>query len=232
MHVPSRGKLTVIAVLACLAAIVSVAPANGQLNFVPGPENAWAYYEGPSGHAGWGPNGHLWYPTSLDQFCPSVNPNVQFLGYVDYSLPQVPTEPGWWGGQGDVEYGMYHIFCTHVWSENDLEIPICFGGDDGSSLFFDGVFLGGVPFNQSFYTTLSLRANQWHTLILAGNNAMGPWNFGLNRTLDQLSIQSTPGVRIRASEHCIPEPSGLSALGVGLLTLFGVAVRPRIRFRR
>lgn len=227
MHVPSRGKLTVIAILACLAAIAAVAPANGQLNFVPGPEDAWAYYTGPSGH----PGDENWYPTSIAEFCPTANPNVVFQGYVDYTLPKI--HPQFYGGPNVNEYGVYHIFCTHAFVENDIVIPVTYGGDDGCALFLDGVFVSGTGFNQPNPANLSLRANTWHTVILAGNNAMGPWVFGLVNLLNNKSLQETPGgVRIRASEHCIPEPSGLSALGVGLLTLFGVALRPRIRFRR
>lgn len=108
---------------------------QAQWNPTSDPIGAWAYSTLPSPYTY--PPGHLYYPFDVSEFDGAV---FQF-----YVLENTPS------GFGPVYSDpnpKFHILSTYVYVKEDTTLPISFGGDDGSSLFIDGAFLGGHGFDE------------------------------------------------------------------------------------
>lgn len=191
----TTGVMLVTAMITALLATVDAAIFHPDDVFTDTPEGSWSYSE--LLNAGQGES-TTYFPTTVAEFAAAT-----FQGYVTYD-PAV-SGLGWTGSAVD----SIQVFTTFATSSSDITIPVVLGGDDGHSLFVDGVFIGGGGFSVPVYADLVLTATVPRRIDLVGHNGPGNWVWGFGerdsngdilRTIDEV-----PGVQIHASTcSCSP----------------------------
>ena len=172
----------------------SVGQGQGEMIFTGSPEGSWSW--STLLNAGHGESTSF-YPTARSQF-----ENALFQDYVTYDPrgddPDRGIRPHWFAGQG---FDTMQVFRTYVYSPTDMTLPVRVGGDDGHSLFANGLFVGGGGYGANVDYALSLRANVPTELELVGYNGPGGWVFGIGLASgDHISgpIDDVPDLRINA----------------------------------
>jgi hypothetical protein len=204
MRTPAAASLVLLLVLATSA----------QADFIyttyqsPTPENSWAYSIAVGVGRG---NSTNYVPTLADAAGKAV-----FEGYVSY-----PGGLGWIHYQPSLyDEDTTRIFTTYVMADHDMSIPVVVGGDDGSSIYINGIFSGGGGFGASTDTTLNLKAGVATRIDLLGYNGPGPWELVFYRQ-DGTEFADTPGITLNADGNFaspVPEPSTLALAASGLLS--------------
>src|SRR5262249_761286 len=118
----------------------------------------------------------------------------QFLGFV-----LTPPNGAWGGADFNSDEDTVFVFSTMVQSTSPVTIPLIWGGDDGSSVFLNGHFMGGGGFSVGTAFDLTVGPGAPIKLDLVGYNGPGPWVFSLLRRDTQGPLTSTPGVTVDAS---------------------------------
>ena len=153
-----------------------------------------------------------------------------FQGYVtgDYG--------GWsdWSdsfdSRGSSDYRSVHVFDTYITSYIDQEVTFRAGGDDGHSIFIDGVFQSGAGFGTTAATSLNMTANTQYKLTFIGNNYTGPygWWFAMGGEDWSGPISEAYNISMDASASGaapVPEPATMLLFGIGLVSLAGFCRR-------
>ena len=110
-----------------------------------------------------------------------------------------------------------------------MTIPLIWNGDDGHSVFVNGIFVGGGGFAEEVLFNLTVNPDAPVKLEVVGYNGPGPFVFQLLRSDTNLPLTSTPGVTINAS---VPETGGtLFSLVTAIIALFGFHLWQRYRAR-
>ena len=176
------------------------------------------------------PDGSGFYVTSTTQFA-----DAAFQGYVTGNYLSNPFDIFYSGGASD--FKTVHVMETYIKSSTNQFMNLQFGGDDGSALFVNGVFVGGAGFSATVRPTLNLAANTAYHLQFVGTNYSGPWVFliGLNNggTNPFASIDSVAGITMNANASQLastptPIPAAAWLFGSGLLGLAGVRRKRQI----
>lgn len=155
---------------------------------VSAPEDAWAYFKFPNASHGFDTT---YVPTRSDVS------NSRLLGFL------VTPGNGEWGAFSEDKDTVF-VFATVVRSPNPVTIPLVWNGDDGHSVFVNGVFVGGGGFNEQVAFDLTVTPGVPVKLELVGYNGPGPWAFKLIRRDTKLPVTSTPGVTIDACTGDVP----------------------------
>jgi hypothetical protein len=158
------------------------------------PEGAWSYST-LSTVVG----GINYFPTQESDFS-----SASFVNYVSYEFPG----SGWFVQKPSAPGG-FHVFSTWALSDRDQVISFVNGGDDGHSVFIDGIFLGGAGFGVNVSGDISFTAGVPRELTVVTHNSGGEMhaNFFTTPAQDR-ALEDTPGISISA----IPEPSSLLIL--------------------
>ena len=147
------------------------------------PEGAWRYsYKGQlSGST-------TWYASNTNELA-----GLTSGGYVTYETP------GWFHGSSGLQLRTYE---TWVVAEADVTLSCGSGGDDGHSVFIDGVFIVGGGYGVNVYFDLVLQAGVPRRLLLASNNALGSWHVNCKGRIgdvgDNAPLEDLPWIRIHA----------------------------------
>ncbi len=179
-------------------------PAAATLNFVAGPEDAWAYsILRPAGNSS-----PSFFATETSQFAGAV-----FQGFVVPDVSTFSFDPD--GTASDT----FHVFTTFLLSVQPLEVDLFLSGDDGLSVFLDGVFVGGAPFGIRVGVTANIPAGEVSKIELVGHNAFGPTGFQFCNECGLTFEALFPGVLVNADAALIPEPSTALLICLGLVGL-------------
>lgn len=128
----------------------------------------------------------------------------------------------------------FHLFETVVLSDIDQTIALFLEGDDGHSLYVDGVNVGGGGYGSIITYDLALTAGVPVSLGMVGYNSGGGWVWILQEDdsgLD-LPLSSVPNLRMNAEGVFVPEVSSIALLSAstGVLGLV-MAIRRRMFVR-
>ena len=179
------------------------------------PEDAWAYFKFPNAGHGFDTT---YVPTRSDVL------NAQFLGFV-----RTPANGAWGGAAFNDDEDTVFVFATMVRSTNPVTIPLVWNGDDGHSVFVNGIFVGGGGFAEEVLFNLTVNSDAPVKLEVVGYNGPGPFVFQLLRSDTNLPLTSTPGVTINAS---VPETGGtLLFVVISIIALSGFHLLQRHRVR-
>lgn len=144
--------------------------------------------------------------------------NAALQGYITYNH-DTPADSFY----GDA-YDSIQVFGTYLESKQNQQLTIHFGGDDGSSLFVNGQFVGGGGFGATTYYTLDLHAGVPMLIDLVGYNGPGNWVFGIYAP-NEVLLNDVPGLSLNADGQfqAVPEPSALltASLGVFAFIAYG-----------
>jgi hypothetical protein len=154
------------------------------------PEDAWAYLKFANASHGFDTT---YVPTRSDVS------NSQFLGFV-----VTPATGAWGGAEFFEDEDTVFVFATVVRSTNPVTIPLVWNGDDGHSVFVNGIFVGGGGFGEEVSFDLTVNPDAPVKLELVGYNGPGPWVFHLLRRDTNLPLTSTPGVTLDACTEDVP----------------------------
>jgi hypothetical protein len=177
------------------------------------PEDAWAYFKFPNAGHGFDT---MYVPTRSDVL------NSQFLSFV-----VTPANGAWGGGAFLHDQDTVFVFATVVRSSSPVTIPLVWNGDDGHSVFVNGIFVGGGGFAEEVSFDLTVNPDVPVRLEVVGYNGPGPWVFRLLRRDTNLPLTSTPGVTINAGTH-LPETGGtLLFVVISIIALFGFRLLQR-----
>jgi hypothetical protein len=132
----------------------------------------------------------------------------------------VKPELGWSSGEisSTPDEDTIRVFTTYASSSVAINIPLSFGGDDGTSLYVDGVFAGGGGFDVQTTVNLSLLPGTFVRLDLAVYNGPGVFVVNVRRQGDNVAIENIPNVFITA-DTLVPEPGLMGVVGLGLMML-------------
>src|SRR5262245_61717367 len=149
------------------------------------PEDAWAYFKFSNA-------GHNFDTTYIPNRSDILS--SQLLGFV-----VTPPNGAWGGADFNSDEDTVFVFSTMVQSTSPVTIPLIWGGDDGSSVFVNGHFMGGGGFSVGTAFDLTVNPDAPIKLDVVGYNGPGPWVFSLLRRDTQGPLTSTPGVTIGAN---------------------------------
>jgi hypothetical protein len=115
-----------------------------------------------------------------------------------------------------------HVFSTYIMSTIDQTLSFVFDGDDGHSLFLDGVFLDGGGYSIDGYANITMLANTSYNLTFVGTNATGPWSWWINCLECEYGLSSGSNILMNAADDfdtggAIPEPATLALMVLGLV---------------
>jgi len=131
---------------------------------------------------------------------------VTFGGYATYA----DTHPGWFLGTSGSSFRTYE---TWVLSESTVTLSLGSGGDDGHSIFVDGVFVAGGGYGVDIYPELLLQAGVPRRVLLTSNNAIGGWHVNCKARVggsgDRVPLEDIPGVTIHAEGQFSGSDAGL-----------------------
>ena len=181
--------------------------------YTPNAAGAWSYYESSPGQP---PGGSInYFPTTIAELAPA-----QFQGFViaDPVLSAI-TGGDTWLGDG---FETYQVFRTFVRSSISQTIGITVGGDDGHSLFVDGIFRSGAGFGGAASFDVTFQAGQVREVLIGGYNGPGNWAFVIGTPLSlplpftnpqfTTPLSQTAGIELSAdgSFAAVPEPASIS----------------------
>ena len=154
---------------------------------LPNPQGNWLHSSGS------GPSqSSSWYPTGL--------PSAESLTIHGYATYNHEAAPGWFG-QPQYTSSHYYVFETYVHSDVTQDIDFILGGNDGHSLFVDGVFQLGDGFGNNNATgTLSLVADVPKKVTLVSYNSGGDTHINF-LTADNRNIEDVSGITISAEPY-------------------------------
>ena len=204
-------KASVISWCGMMALILApYSAAHGAIIFTGTPENSWSYsFFAPAGLGG----DPAFTPMQL------FSAQTAFQGFVTYTHHPSAN----FNSADDIVYGLndsIHVFSTYIKSESSLSLTIRLEGDDGHSLFFDGVLAGGGGFGSVVDRALVLEAGVARKVDVVGYNAGGPWLFAVTGFTGTAfsAIEDIPGITINATGAFdvapVPEPTSF-ALWIG-----------------
>jgi len=167
------------------------------------------------------------YVTSTSQFASAVH-----QGYLVGDTHPTATHVDYFSSAG-VPGDNYtaHVFSTYIMSTINQTLEFQFDGDDGHSLFLDGVFLDGGGYSIDGDATITLLANVSYNLEFVGTNSTGPWGWWINCVECVDGLASGPNLLMDAIDDfdtsgSIPEPSTLALMGLGLA---GIGYRRKVK---
>ena len=167
-----------------------------------------------------GPIGHYEYSSIVgaghgnsNSFVPT-KPEIDsaiFRGYVEY-----PTTAGssFYHQQGPFfNEDTIRVYRAYITSDTDVTIPMQSAGDDGYSIYLDGVFTVGIAGFSPPVQFFSINLTAGVPLLFEGAIYNGPGGTHLTflRSDDLLRLESTPGVHVTG----VPEPATWSLLMLG-----------------
>lgn len=167
-------------------------------------------------------------------YTPSISDasNAVFQGYVIES----PSNPGWGHAPPySPAVSSFEVFKTFVVSDIDQTVALSLQGDDGHSLYINGVSVGGGGYGSIIDYNLSLTAGVPVSIEMVGYNSIGGWSYALtfedNGQL--LPISELPNLRMDAEGVFVPEASSTVLLGVaGGAAVALACLRNRLRQRQ
>lgn len=128
-------------------------------------------------------------------------------GYATYSKEY----PGWFVGHSGLLLRMYE---TWVFSSSDVTLSLLSGGDDGHSVFIDGVYVNGDGFGVDVQPDLILKAGVPRHLRLISYNAIGQWHVNCRAKRadgEYVPLEQIPGISICAETPSTPQqPSSMT----------------------
>lgn len=187
------------------------------LSFVANPEGAWSYSFQTEGIGD-----NPFYVPHLSDLT-----NAVFQGY---TIDATPLPESFGGVPPYSQAFSFHLFETNVMSRIDQTVAVQLDGDDGHSLYVDGLFVGGggygVPVNYDLHFSAGVPIN----LKIVGYNGPGNWSYFLKETNDNLGLQlsAVPGIRMNAV--AIPEGSSLLLSSIPVFALVVWAFSRKRRF--
>ena len=171
------GLLTAAAVLATAVGFIGTAKAGHSYPIETAPPASTENYWKTSSFLG-SAEGSTYVP-ELSEF--DGKPSA---GYVsDASVigvtfpPSFPNPLLWEIFSGGDDSDNRFLYSTYIKSDRPQTLEIVIAGDDGHSLYVDGVLVGGGGFGVGVVFDLDLAADEAVKLDLVGANAGGPWNF-------------------------------------------------------
>jgi len=165
------------------------------------------------------------YVTNTSQFASAVH-----QGYVIGDTHPTSTTVDYFSSGGvSGDSNTAHVFSTYIMSTVDQTLNFVFDGDDGHSLFLDGVFLDGGGYSIDGYASVTMLGNVSYNLEFVGTNRSGPWSWWINCTECEYGLSSGDNILMNAADDfngsgTIPEPATLTLMGLGLA---GIGYRRR-----
>lgn len=154
---------------------------------------------------------------------------ADFQGYVHQGSGEFPGIGGYWHtvGAGTHDEDTIYVFTTYMMSQSDVIIPIHFDGDDGHSVYIDGVLVGGGGFAVQVDFDLHLSANVPVHIEIGDYNGPGAMAVQFFKQGSSVSLDREPGLLINADGNftAVPLPSAIALLltcmpvGLGLMHL-------------
>jgi hypothetical protein len=185
-------------------------------SFTATPENSWAYYELSNvGHG----QSTTYFATTAVEFQAAI-----FQGYVTYNMG---SPPSYWQGNG---FDSIQVFSTFVQSSTAITLPLIVGGDDGHSLFINGVFVGGGGFGANVTHNLALQPEVPVLVQLVGYNGPGDFSFSIRVTPSDTLLDDVPGLKLNADGVFATVPEPTSALA--WIIFGGIVVQMARRVKR
>jgi len=129
-----------------------------------------------------------------------------------------------WDSGGLSDSRTTHVFSTYIKSSLNQSITTRVGGDDGHSIFIDGIFDVGGGFGVSAVSTLNMVANTVYFLEVVNYNFGGPWlhAFGeWNGSAYINDLRNIANISMNADGvfASVPEPTTIVLLSIGLFAL-------------
>jgi len=142
-----------------------------------------------------------WYASNAGELS-----GVTFGGYATYDS----ANPGRFRMSSG---NLFRVYETWVESETDVTLSLRLNGDDGHSIFVDGLFVVGGGFNEAYQPDIDLVAGTPRRLQLTSNNAGGPWYVHCDARIgdvgDRVPLEDIPGVTIHAEGQFSGSDTGL-----------------------